>query len=89
MNSTQRDRYNKIEAIKKLYNINDNLVVRISWSSGYIEIPYVNLLVRPLKGFKRERDWEIWVRKIISIAIKNGGWKLIHRKDTNNENTCD
>ena len=79
MNSTQRDRYNKIEAIKKLYNINDNLVVRISWSSGYIEIPYVNVLVRPLKGFNRKRDWERWVRKIISVAIKNGGWELIYK----------
>lgn len=79
MNSTQRDRYNKIEAIKKLYNINDNVIVRISLPSGYMEIPYINLLVRPLSGFKRERDWERWVRKIISIAIKNGGWELIYK----------
>lgn len=79
MNSTQRDRYNKIEAIKKLYNINDNVIVRISLPSGYIEIPYVNVLVRLLKGFKRERDWERWVRKIISVAIKNGGWELIYK----------
>ena len=89
MNETQRARYNKIELTKNLYNIDDNVVVRISLPSGYIEIPYINLLVRPFKGFKRERDWESWVRTIISIAAKNGGWELIHRKDTNNANTCD
>ncbi len=84
MNSTQRDRYNKIEAIKKLYNINDNVIVRISLPSGYMEIPYINLLIRPLKCFNRERDWERWVRKIISVAAKNGGWELIHMEDKNN-----
>ena len=86
MNSTQRDRYNKIEAIKKLYNINDNVIVRISLPSGYMEIPYINLLIRPLKCFNRERDWERWVRKIISIAIKNGGWELTYKADTDDIN---
>ena len=86
MNSTQRDRYNKIEAIKKLYNIDDRSIVRISFSSGCIEVPYINLLVRPLSGFKRERDWERWVRKIISVAIKNGGWKLTYKADTDDIN---
>lgn len=86
MNSTQRDRYNKIEAIKKLYNINDNVIVRISLPSGYMEIPYINLLIRPLKCFNRERDWERWVRKIISVAAKNGGWELTYKADTDDIN---
>lgn len=78
-------RKSKMRECSKLYNIDENTVIRINTKSGYIEVPYLHLLTQPPE-MTVKRDWERWVRKIIRIAAENGGWKLIRKESTCNDN---
>ena len=60
----------------KLYQITGNTRIRIHLKNGGIfEYRYLDLLVRPLGV--RTRDFDRSVRKVVSIAANNGGWKII------------
>ena len=78
-------RKSKMYEYSKLYNIDKNTVIRIDTKSGYIEVPYLHLLTQPPE-MTVKRKWERWVRKIIRIAAENGGWKLIRKESTCNDN---
>lgn len=71
-------RQQKLEECARLYNIDIDTVIHIDTENGYIEVPYLHLLTQPPE-ITVKRKWERWVRKIINIAAKNNGWKLIHK----------
>lgn len=66
------------------YNIDENTFIKITFPNGYMEIAYIDLLIQPPGKFRRARDYERWIRKIIKIAAKNGGWKIIRKEGDKN-----
>ena len=61
---------------KNIQNIYAGKKIRIEWNTGFLEYDYSALLIRP-KGV-RQRDHDRFVRKIIDLASKNGGWQIVN-----------